>query len=231
MGSAWGPTTRDGKAVDRLLNFTDAVVAVAITLLALPLVGIGAPQEGESAWTLISENAGQIITFISTFFVVAIMWNVHNRVMNSLETYDSAIFWLSIMWLVGFVLLPWTSGMYSGGEDWSRSGGEPFHSNGTGVLYWGTLAYIAAVGAITSDHLVRHPELIAPATRELWLSRSTSRARFRGWAFSAVFVVAALSTLVYSWLGFYALVLMWPLGRWMRPPTVKSSASAEGEAP
>jgi branched-subunit amino acid ABC-type transport system permease component len=115
-----------GRSVDRLINFSDAVVAVAVTLLALPLVDIPGPTGDQNAWTVLSEHASEIWTFLFTFYVVAVMWLAHNRILNSIARYDAAIFWLNTTWLVAIVLLPWVSAMFGEsasctGAPWPRS--------------------------------------------------------------------------------------------------------------
>ena len=97
---AWG-RVRTGRSLDRLLNFADAVVAVAITLLALTLVDIEGPRDGQSMLDVLQANLGQIQAFVITFFVVGLMWNVRNRIVNHLAAYDSATFWLILLWLLG----------------------------------------------------------------------------------------------------------------------------------
>lgn len=208
---------RTGTSVDRLLFFSDAVVAVAITVLALPLFDIPGPTDGQSVLNVIRANSGQIITFIVTFIVMAVLWSVHNRVLNLLRAYDGAVFWLAIAWLIGFVFLPWPSTMYGSGDHWGQSGVAFFDSDGTGALYWWTMAYIGGVGALASRYISRHPELIKTQDRAYWDAVRRTRARYRGLAFFVVFAVAGFTTLIYPFLGYYALLLIWPLNFWLQP--------------
>ncbi len=208
---------RTGTAVDRLLFFSDAVVAVAITVLALPLFSIPGPKDGETVLDVLSANSGQIITFVVTFIVMAVMWGIHNRVMNSLDAYNGVIFWLDMFWLIGFVFLPWPSTMYGSGDHWGSTDVTLFSSDGTGALYWWTMAYISGIGTIVSLYINRRPEFIKPVDRAYWAELLKTRARFRGAAFFLVFVVAGLATLVYPFLGYWALFLIWPLNVLMQP--------------
>lgn len=215
---------RSGTAVDRLLFFSDAVVAVAITILALPLVDIAGPTSGENVLEVLSDNSGTIITFASTFFVMAMMWSVHNRVMNSLASYDATIFWLNTFWLIGFVFLPWPAAMYGGGDDWGGADIALFSSDGTGALYWWTMAYISGMGSLTSWYIGRHSHFIKPDERAYWASVAKTRARLRGIAFFGIFILAGASTLILSYLGFYALLLIWPLNLILQPSKAQRAA-------
>lgn len=208
---------RTGTSVERLLFFSDAVVAVAITVLALPLFGIPGPTQGETVLDVIRANFGQITSFVVTFIVMAIMWGIHNRVMNSLASYNSVIFWLDMMWLIGLVFLPWPSAMYGGADHWDSTSTTLFASDGTGALYWWTMAYISGIGSLMAIYINRHPDFIKPEDRDYWATLLTTRARFRGIAFFSVFVVAGLTTLVYPVAGYWALLLTWPLNVYLQP--------------
>lgn len=208
---------RTGTAVDRLLFFSDAVVAVAITVLALPLVGIAGPQPGQTVLDVLYANSGQIITFVVTFIVMAVMWNIHNRVMNSLGAYNAVVFWLAIAWLIGFVFLPWPSAMFGAGDHWGSTSVTFFDSDGTGALYWWTMAYISGIGTLASIYISRHPVLIKPTDRAYWEGLRRTRARLRGASFFLVFVIAGAATLVYPFAGYWALLLIWPLNILLQP--------------
>jgi uncharacterized membrane protein len=208
---------RTGTSVERLLFFSDAVVAVAITVLALPLFSIPGPKAGQNVLDVLSANSGQIITFVVTFFVMAVMWSVHNRVMNSLGAYDAVVFWLNMTWLIGFVFMPWPSTMFGSGDHWGSSDIAIFSSDGTGALYWWTMAFISGVGTFTATYISRKPALIKESDRPYWASLRKTRARLRGAAFFIAFLLAGATSLIYPFLGFYALLVIIPLNFIMQP--------------
>jgi uncharacterized membrane protein len=61
------------RGLDRLVFFTDAVTAIAITLLILPLVDSveRAAGEGHSAAQFIGDNLSQLAAFGLSFVVIA----------------------------------------------------------------------------------------------------------------------------------------------------------------
>jgi uncharacterized membrane protein len=199
------------RAVDRLVNFTDAVVAVAITVLVLPLVDIDAPGPDETVWAVVGDHAGQIFAFLFTFYVVAIMWQTHNRVLNGIRDYDAAIFWLNTTWLVAIVLLPWLSSMY--GE--AQSSSEERGASGVGLLYWGTLAAISLLGSAIARHLRRTPRLLVgvdPVTDQV--GRMTT---LRGPVFAAYFLFIGLAFEIVPEVATWLPLGIIPLSIWLRP--------------
>lgn len=219
---AWGDV-RSGRALDRLINFSDAVVSVAVTVLALPVVDIPGPTNGQTIWDVLIINSGRIQLFVMTFLVVSMLWGVHNRIVNNLGSYDTAIFFLTILWLLGFAFLPWPSRLSAGpGLHFEFSGAATGDAGGAGVLYWLTLAYIAFIGTLTAGHMRRHPDLIDPAALGYWTAFQSSRARWRGAAFTAVFVLAAIASHFIFWLGSFILILAIPLAVYLRPPSRKA---------
>ena len=194
-----------GRAVDRLINFSDAVVAVAITLMVLPLASVDGPAPGESIFAVIGAHWPQLVTFLFTFAVVAIMWAAHNRILNVIRGYDQAIFWLNTTWLAAIVLLPWMTAM----RDSSASA-----ASGADCAYWWLLALISALGGLMGEHIRRHPELAgADAPR---IQRDTA-SRMRGPAFTALFLLIGVASLFSGFLSDWMPLLIIPLSIWLRP--------------
>ena len=205
-GSVRSP--RSERSVERLVSFTDGVVAVAITLLALPLVDL-LPESGQSAWDVVSGNSGPIIAFVFTFAVVAIMWSAHNRVLNGIVDYDATLFWLNLGWLAGIVLLPWFSNLY-GATEMLGTGAD---GAGAGAVYWTTLAYSSLVGWGMSVHLRRHPELEA-GTED---AAEHGPSALRGLVFAAWFLLTAVVTVVAPDVASWLPLGIIPLSIWLRP--------------
>lgn len=196
-----------GRSFDRLVNFTDAVVAIAITVLVLPLTEIVRPADGQTVWGLIAEHAGQVSAFFFTFFVVALMWGVHNRVVNLMVGYDAVIFWLNIAWIAAIAFLPWPAGLYGSATGIAASdpiewvAGEGL--GGIGLLYWGTLAVVSILGSAMGHHARRHPELLEPETASA-MAEADGLGLYRGYLFGAYFlltgVVSMFAPVIASWM-------------------------------
>ncbi|MFZ4517426.1 MAG: TMEM175 family protein [Microthrixaceae bacterium] len=208
-----------GRSFDRLVNFTDAVVAIAITVLVLPLTEIVRPADGQTVWGLIAAHSGEVSAFFFTFLVVALLWGVHNRVVNRLRGYDVTLFWLNITWVAAIAFLPWPAALYGSATgiaahdriEWVAGEGL----GGIGLLYWATLALISVVGALMGHHARRRPVLLEPEDAVVGVT-SDGLGQYRGYLFGAYFlaigVVSLFSPVVASWMpvGLIVLALLVP---------------------
>ena len=188
-----------GRAFDRLINMSDSIVAVAMTVNALSIVGIRRTSENESVWTVITDNGGQIGSFCFTFLIVGVMWLAHNRILNHMRGYDSTVFWLNLVWLMLIALLPWPTTMYGISLVFGNGDGASDHA-GVGLFYWGTLAAISAVGGLIGAHARHRPALLDPH------DPLESHGQTRAWAFAIFFlaigVVSVFSPILASVLPF-----------------------------
>jgi uncharacterized membrane protein len=123
---------RTSRGLDRLVTFLDAVVAIAITLLVLPLVdvlGEGAVEQGLGE--LFSGNAGRFGAFLLSFAVIARLWLAHHRIVEHVGAYDPAFLLVNLAWVLTIVFLPFASqvaAVYGG------------HVRGAVATYVGTVA-------------------------------------------------------------------------------------------
>ncbi len=104
---------RTQRGFDRLVNFSDAVVAIAITLLILPLVDASKDvvQDGIAAY--FSANFWEFLAFVITFAVIARLWMVHHQVFGWIDAYTPALMWLNMLWLAAIVFMPFTANVLS----------------------------------------------------------------------------------------------------------------------
>jgi uncharacterized membrane protein len=135
---------RTPRGLDRLIMFADAVVAIAITLLILPLVEIPEESEGNSVAGMLSDHIGQLGAFALSFVVIARFWAAHHRMFEHAAAYDVALVQLTLAWLFTIVFLPFPTELI--GSDVARGAGPLY----IGTLLASSLALAGPKGAPTS---------------------------------------------------------------------------------
>jgi uncharacterized membrane protein len=96
------------RGLERLIFFTDAVTAIAITLLILPIVD-AVPEASAENYTIqqfLSEHWPQLITFLISFLVIARLWISHHAIFEHVARYSSGLMSLSLLWALTIVVLP-----------------------------------------------------------------------------------------------------------------------------
>ncbi|TDC63240.1 DUF1211 domain-containing protein [Actinomadura sp. GC306] len=104
---------------DRLVFFTDAVVAIAITLLVLPLVDVVPPaaRNGLSAVEVVTEHQPEIFGFLLSFAVISRLWLVHHDFFRHVRAYSTPLILCNVGWLLAIIILPFPTemvGVYGG---------------------------------------------------------------------------------------------------------------------
>jgi uncharacterized membrane protein len=105
----------DAIAAERLIFFSDAVVAIAMTLLALalPLPHGSKNQEIlKSLWQ--QEHREAYIAFLISFLVIGGYWRVHHRMFRYVIRVDNRLITLNMAWLLTMVLTPFGARLLAG---------------------------------------------------------------------------------------------------------------------
>jgi uncharacterized membrane protein len=99
---------RTERGFDRFVNFSDAVVAIAISLLILPLVDAvnDELQRDARALDFIRDNGDRLMAFGLSFVVIAAYWVLHHRVFEGVRTYSTPLVCWNLAWLATIVFLP-----------------------------------------------------------------------------------------------------------------------------
>jgi uncharacterized membrane protein len=103
---------------ERLLLFSDAVVAIAITLLALELP-VPTGNSSHEFLTSLRHNDGRYLAFATSFVVIAIAWSQHRRIWAFAEWSDSFLVRTNMVWLFTIVLIPFATSMLHGASQQS----------------------------------------------------------------------------------------------------------------
>jgi uncharacterized membrane protein len=95
-------------SAERLVFFSDAVVAIAITLLAIDLP----VPEGNTVhafWLSVRDNDGRYLAFLISFATIAVAWSRHHDVFRYLKRIDSRFRTINMAWLMMIVLNPFAT--------------------------------------------------------------------------------------------------------------------------
>jgi uncharacterized membrane protein len=101
------------RSAERLVFFSDAVVAIALTLLILPLADVVPEAAAEHADSIkvITENQWKIYSFLLSFFVIGRLWMSHHRLFEQIKSYNRWLMNVNLWWLLTIVVLPFPTEM------------------------------------------------------------------------------------------------------------------------
>jgi uncharacterized membrane protein len=98
-------------ALDRLVFFSDAVFAIAITLLILEIeIPDLAPRAGVAeSWRQLGALWPSFFAFVLSFFVVGRFWMGHHERFRTLRHFDSGLMWPNMLYLMAIAFMPFSS--------------------------------------------------------------------------------------------------------------------------
>jgi uncharacterized membrane protein len=124
---------------NRFLTFIDAIVAIAITLLVLPLVDlVGILDKNPSVGALLRHNGTVIGAFFLSFVVISDLWLTQHRMLRHVIAANGRLTRLLMMWTLTIVFLPFPTALVAGRDG---SSDQPV----TKLLYVGTMAVSSLV--------------------------------------------------------------------------------------
>jgi uncharacterized membrane protein len=140
------------KSAERLVFFTDAVVAIALTLLVLPLTDL-VPElvaEHKPAVEAITGNWTKIFSFLLSFAVIGRFWFTHHRIFEHVRAYSGPLVRANFGWLLAIAVLPFPTQLI--GAYQSERFTTVFY---LGTLLVGSLCHTAMVLIVRHDPQVR----------------------------------------------------------------------------
>jgi uncharacterized membrane protein len=99
-------------STERLIFFSDAVVAIAITLLALDLPVPGGATNHELLGSL-QANLNQYVAFLISFVVIAGHWRGHHHLFRYVARVRPILRW-NLLWLLFIVIMPFATRVLNG---------------------------------------------------------------------------------------------------------------------
>ncbi|UGT63110.1 TMEM175 family protein [Nocardia asteroides] len=136
---------RTERGLERLIFFSDAVVAIAITLIVLPLVDSARDVGEGSTAEFLSDNSYALWAAGISFVVISSFWRDHHSLYERATGYTPILVRVNLMWLAGIVFLPVVTvlDVYSHTRDRTTLG-----------LYVGTIVVVMAL--LRCQELILH---------------------------------------------------------------------------
>lgn len=138
-------------APERLKAFVDAVVAIAMTLLILPLLESvsEAADVGTDTGAFLAEHSGQLMSFTLSFVLIAAFWMEHHSQYQQVRRVTPALLWINVAWMLTIVWLPVPTAMLG------QMHPDPLQA----LLYIGTLILTQVATMAGKLYLLRQPAL------------------------------------------------------------------------
>lgn len=179
---------------ERLKSFTDAVVAIAMTLLVLPLINtIGdASNAGDSTWDWLTANVDSIVLFVLSFALIANFWISHHRLFALVERVTDPLLWITVAWMLTIAWLPVATALT----------GQVEQDDLQLVIYIGSMALTCVTLGCARLYLRAHPKLHRIPERGM------RRGLLADILTTAMFLVALVVGIALPAVGYSALFLM-----------------------
>jgi len=140
----------ESRASERLIFFSDAVVAIAMTLLALDLP-VPAGKTVASFLHSIHDNYTLYLAFLVSFWTIAGAWSNHHDIFRYLKRADRRLRTLDMTWLMLIVLIPFATRLLT-----SKSGASESAALTINAFQWGFYALVQALDSALMLAMLRH---------------------------------------------------------------------------
>jgi uncharacterized membrane protein len=130
-------------SAERLIFFTDAVVAIAMTLLAFGLTTqIAAGAGNRAALATLGHGDREYLAFLISFVIIGRHWRAHHRLFRHVSRLDARVVSLNMVWLLMIVIMPFATRLLSG--------------TGGFAIVFGLYALVQVVTLLTALLISRH---------------------------------------------------------------------------
>ena len=98
------PRAEGHREAERLEAFSDGVMAVIITIMAL---GLDVPKD--TTWHAVADELPSLLVYVLSFTMIGIYWNNHHQLLRATERISGAVMWANLHLLFWLSLIPVTT--------------------------------------------------------------------------------------------------------------------------
>lgn len=168
--------------VERIVFFSDAVFAIAMTLLAIELKvpNLGTDQTTERLLSAIFADWSHLFAFALSFWIVAVYWMAHHRYFRYIKGYDGGLIGRNLLALFFIAFMPFSTLVL----------GEYGNLAGAVWIYAVNMTGLGLAGAWLWHHATRGHRLVDPDLNDRFIRYIQARA----FATPAVAVIVILAS-------------------------------------
>jgi uncharacterized membrane protein len=154
--------------LDRLVNFSDAVFAIAATVLVLSIsfsLQLKQPDLDRKLWHEFGDVVPQVLAYALSFFIIARNWLGHHRMFKMIRRIDGRFIALNLVVLGLIALVPFPTEVY---------GNYP-NERPALIVYCVAISAPSIASAVMFRYAAQGNRLIDPSTPPEWLTHSLLR--------------------------------------------------------
>ena len=190
------PQRMEDNSLGRLLTLSDGVFAIAMTLLALNLTvppNLSGHVTSEQLMHALGAHADNYWSFLLSFYVIAIYWGGHRRLMRSVVVFNPKLVRDTVFLLLIVAALPFPTSVLG------KFGGTAF-----ALALYGAFNALATLALILLAHDVRRCDPAALAAD----TAGDNAARWTSWLNLAVFLLCIPAGYLFGGNGPFVLLLL-----------------------
>jgi uncharacterized membrane protein len=187
--------------MERLVFFSDAVFAIVITLLVLPLTAeIELPADSEDLAREVLQQWPRVVSFVVSFLVIGQFWIAHHNMFSLLRKFDHGLIWLNLVVLLTVSFMPFPTAVL---------GARLEHDDKFPVIFYAVSMTVSSIVMTLTWLYAYRRHLVDPELP----ARTVHQFTVRAFVTSAIFVLSVGA----AFFGLAAAVLFWlvllPAGR------------------
>ncbi|MFN8251510.1 MAG: TMEM175 family protein [Ferruginibacter sp.] len=194
--------------LERMILFSDAVFAIAITLLVIE-IKVPEFEHGVTQQMLLhamAEKWPDFVGFIISFAVIGQFWTNHHKLFGYVKDYNGGLMWLNLLMLLWIALMPFSTYLNM----------KYGHLDFTWFWYCTNLTLIGLSVYLLWRYIGKHKHLCTVADDKLFMQFSYQRALVIALVFFSGALLTLLPWLAVKWSARFVFFLIFPAMRILR---------------
>ena len=169
--------------LERMILFSDAVFAIAITLLIIEIKFPELPENYKTSLDLFEMFKHTLVEFggfILSFYFIGLSWSKHLKMFRYLKAYDDRVIFLNLLSLLFIVTFPFTA---SGLTHLNPGVVLPM------VIYIGNIMMVMIANFLVADHIFKRKPLLSIPGHEADKQYIYLQSKYPAMVLTSVFVI------------------------------------------